>query len=204
MRNSILTIIFLFTLTVAQAKEITAHIIFENRTAKQLTAGKFYIKELEKTLDITSTETFTVTLPEKGKYSFGFRADEFEAYTMYPARITENNNIITIRLEAKYSKIVPKIEMLTPVITHLTNEQLDALVTRGEVNFIFHCLYKLNLDFTAFRATYGVGYTAKNCVIDPVTLKYTSEHNKRLEEYLTQKYGEGWKQDLPAHPLGIK
>ncbi|GAA4309277.1 hypothetical protein [Nibribacter koreensis] len=204
MKNCILTIFFLFTLTVSQAKEITANVVFENRTGKQLTAGKFYIKELGKTLDITSGADFTVTLPEKGKYSFAFKSDEFEAYTVYPARITENKNTITIRLMAKHTEDVMKIDILTPRINGLNNEQLETLMAQGQLNFIFHCIYKLNLDFTAFQVTYGIGYASKNCIIDPLTLKQTAEHNRRLEQYLNEKYGEGWKQDLPAYPLGIK
>ncbi|QHL88119.1 hypothetical protein GU926_12025 [Nibribacter ruber] len=204
MKNCILTVLFLFTLIVAQAKEITAHVIFENRTGKQLTAGKFYIPELEKTLDITSAEGFTVTLPEKGKYSFGFRTDEFEAYTMYPARITENKNIITVRLEEKPAKQDTITISFETEITQLEDAQLESMITKGKVEFIFHSIQQLNLDFGTFQEKYGIGYISKNCIMDPLTLKASTAHNKRLEAFLNQKYGEGWKKDLPLHPFGIE
>lgn len=204
MKKCILTVLFLFTLTIAHAKEITAHVIFENRTGKQLRAGKFYIKELEKTLDITSTEAFTVTLPEKGKYSFGFRSDEFEAYTVYPARITESKNVITVRLEEKPAKRDTITISFETEITTLEDAQLESMIAKGKVEFIFHSIQQLNLDFAAFQEKYGIGYTSKNCIMDPFTLKASTAHNRRLEAYLTQTYGEGWKKDLPLHPFGIE
>jgi hypothetical protein len=204
MKNCILTILFLFTLTIAQAKEITAHIIFKNRTGKRLTAGKFYIKELEKTLDISSTKSFTVTLPEKGKYSFGFRTDEFEAYTMYPARITENKNVITVRLEEKPAKRDTIHFSFDTKITHLEDAPLESKIAEGKINFIFHSIQKLNVDFAAFQEKYGIGYVSKNCIMDSFTLKASTEHNSRIEAYLTQTYGKGWKKDLPLHPFGIQ
>ena len=89
------------TIYPATEKKIIAKVVFENFTEIDFTSGKFFIKELNKIIEIGSEDSFTITLPEKGKYQFGFYSEEFDSYTYYSERIGSKKNIITIRLQNK-------------------------------------------------------------------------------------------------------
>ena len=100
MKNIIITLILSLTFIAAKAsaKEIIAEVIIENLTDKEFTSGELTIIDLNKTIKVTKAENFTIRLPEKGKYKFGFTTDDFMIFVYYPARINKRKNTITVRL----------------------------------------------------------------------------------------------------------
>ena len=208
MKKRILLLLLICTFSLqATEKEITAKIVFENSTNQELSSGKFFITELNKTIEINSENNFTITLPEKGKYQFGFYSENFDSYTYYPARITSNKNIITIRLQEKgkdfnYSskklKNLKEKSELFPKNFEIKKSEEDGM------NFIIHGINPEPIDFINFKEKYGIGLKFKNCVIDPLTYKRTVEHNKYIVEFLTDKFGVEWIKNLPAKPFGVQ
>ena len=183
----------------SEAREIVAQVVFENRTDEQLISGEFFIVELNKTIQINSEEDFKITLPEKGKYRFSFISDKFDVYTYYPAKISEKNNQITIRLQKKgkafnYSK---EKESYNSSMRNVTSKS-------DQLYFIFNGINTTPVNFEKFEEKYGVGMRAENCVVDPVTFKKTIQHNKEIVKYLNEKFGDQWLEDLPTQPFGIK
>tara|TARA_B100000953_G_C18012924_1_gene418545 strand:- start:1169 stop:1795 length:627 start_codon:yes stop_codon:yes gene_type:complete len=191
----------------ATEKEITAKIVFENRTNDKLISGKFFITELNKTIEINSENDFSIKLPEKGKYQFGFYTENFDSYTYYPAKITFNKNVITIRLQEKgkdfnySSKRLKDLEEKSELFPrNFENKKSE----EDGMNFIIHGINPKPIDYSVFKEKFGVGLIYKNCVIDPLTYKRTVEHNKYIVEYLTEKFGEEWISNLPAKPFGVQ
>tara|TARA_Y100000310_G_C20050283_1_gene520242 strand:+ start:208 stop:516 length:309 start_codon:yes stop_codon:yes gene_type:complete len=73
-----------------------------------------------------------------------------------------------------------------------------------QLYFIFNGINNTPIDFENFKEKYGVGMRTENCVVDPLTLKETIQHNKAIVKYLNEKFGDQWIEDLPAQPFGIK
>ena len=210
MKKIILTIICLISISVSTAteKEIVAKIVFENFTENDFSSGKFFITELNKTIKLSSEDSFTITLPESGKYQFGFYSEEFDSYTYYPARITSRKNIITIRLQNKGAdfnsgKNRKAFSRSKNSDAFKFNEAGKKLAEEG-MNFIFNGLNNSPANFSGFKEKYGIGIVTKNCVVDPITFKESIEHNIYLVNYLNQKFGEEWRKDLPAQPFGVR
>ena len=202
--------LFFLTTTISQAteKEIIAKVVFENFTEKDFSSGKFFITELNKTIELSSADSFTIALPEKGKYQFGFYSEEFDSYTYYPARITAKKNVITIRLQNKGAdfnsgKNRNSFSRSNNSEAFKINEEGKKSAEEG-MNFIFNGLNNSPADFSGFKEKYGIGIVTKNCVVDPITFKESIEHNIYLVNYLDQKFGEDWRKDLPAKPFGIR
>jgi len=201
-------LIFIFSLTNTVANSITATVVFENLTDKTSITGVFFITETNQSFQIDSLKNFTIELPDKGKYQFGFYSDQINASTYYPVRITENKNVITIRLEDKkknqHSYTTKKV--LPPTKTYeLSFEQIEKGIENGTINFIIHGLVALSPSaFEAFKNDYGVGFISQNCVLDPTTFNKTMNNNKSIAKYLTSKYGNVWKSKLPTQPFGMK
>ena len=192
----------------ATENEIVVKVVFENYTDKDFSSGKFFITELNQIIELNSEESFKITLPEKGKYQFGFYSEEFDSYTYYPARITSGKNVITIRLQNKGAdfnsgKKVRKLS--SPKNSEEFKINLEGKMLEEEgMNFIFNGLNNSPANFDEFREKYGIGIVTKNCVVDPFTFKESIEHNIYLVNYLNQKFGEDWRKDLPAKPFGIQ
>lgn len=208
MKNTFL-LLFLLTSMISQAtdKEIIATVVFENMTDQDLSSGKFFVPALNKIVEINSENSFSIVLPERGKYQFAFYSEDFESYTYYPARITSRKNTITIRLENKEeeeTKTATFSELPSSELTNLTFTEIEERVEAGEINFIFHSISDTPIDFTDFQEKYGVGMVTKNDVVDPLGYKHAVEHNQIIAEYLRSKYGESWLKDLPSKPFGIK
>ncbi|MFC6860348.1 FEKKY domain-containing protein [Zunongwangia atlantica] len=195
MKKSLILFVFLMSIAVeARTKEIIAEVVFENTTDAPITSGTFFITELDKEIEITSAESFSITLPEKGKYQFGFYSEDFTSYTYYPAKITSKKNIITIRLEQK-----PATETALNYRNLANPEDLGV-----GMNFIFNGINQKPVDFSEFSEKYVVGAVSKNCTVDPVLMKRVTAHNQKVANYLTKNFGEQWKEDLPATPFGLK
>ena len=195
MKKLFFIIVLLFAINLkAESKEVIAEVIFENKTDLPISSGTFFITELDKEIKITSAESFKITLPEKGKYQFGFYSEDFTSYTYYPARITSKKNIITIRLEQK-----PTTETALNYRNLANPEDLGV-----GMNFIYNGLNNNPIDFSKFTEAYGVGMVTKNCVVDPITMKRVTAHNQKVVEYLIKNFGEEWRDNLPATPFGLK
>ena len=72
------------------------------------------------------------------------------------------------------------------------------------MNFVYNGINNKPIDFTRFTEEYGVGMISKNCVVDPLMMKYVTAHNQKVAAYLTAKFGVTWKDDLPATPFGLQ
>ena len=193
MKKILLALFFLCSIAVeAETKEIIAEVVFENATDVTFSSGTFFITELEEEIEITSLENFKITLPKKGKYQFGFYAEEFVSYILYPSKITSRKNIIRIRLESKI-----KSNAVSGFTIYTNNPDIG-------MNFVYNGINNKPIDFTRFTEEYGVGMISKNCVVDPLMMKYVTAHNQKVAAYLTAKFGVTWKDDLPATPFGLQ
>jgi hypothetical protein len=206
MRKIILTFAIAFITSITFATEIVATVVFENLTNKVFTSGEFTIIDLNKKTKINKDESFKITLPEKGKYTFSFVSEDFTAYTFYPVRINNRRNIITVRLiekaEFKSSGIYSFPMNLE---TNLTDEQIEKRISDGTLNFIMHGIEgSIPKEYVAFREKYGIGLIKENCVIDPLSFKKTNENNQMIFDYLNRKYGTEWLTELKEKPFGIK
>ena len=206
MRNSILILFLLVTVSL-QAKEITAKIVFENRTNQGLTTGKFFISELNKIIEVNSENGFEISLPEKGKYQFSFYTEEFDSYTYYPAKITSSKNVITIRLQEKgrdfdySSKRLKYLEERSELFPK--NFEVKKSEEYG-MNFIIHSVSPKPINSQDFQEKFGIGIKFQNCLVDPLSYKKAVEHNKYIVEFLNEKFGNVWKKDLPTKPFGVQ
>ena len=168
----------------------------------------FYILETQQTIQINSLETFTIELPSKGKYQFEFYSDQVNALTYYPTKITTRKNTVTIRLRTKTKTIkAPTTGRSFPLIdiSDFSEEQLEEGINNGSINFIFHGLITLSPEaIKPFKEAFGVGFISENCVVDPVSFRIAMSTNKKIENYLNLKFGEVWKEQLPAQPFGLQ
>ncbi|PID67772.1 MAG: hypothetical protein CR968_05025 [Flavobacteriia bacterium] len=206
MRQILLTLSLTLFTSLIFAKEIEATVVFENLTDKALTSGLFTIVELNQTIEVNTAESFTITLPEKGKYQFSFVSDDFNAYTVYPERINRRKNTITIRLMDK-TKLKKGNDKVLPVDTdkNLTNEQIEQRIAEGTLNFIIHGIdHSIPEAYVRFKEAYGIGVVKKNCMIDPLSYKKAIKNNQMIADYLNKKYGTAWLSALQIKPLGIK
>ena len=208
-KRIIITLILALTFTVSNAaeKEIIAEVIFENLTAKECIFGEFYIFETNKNIEINSTESFRITLPNKGKYQFRFVTDDFTAFIFYPSKITKRKNTITIRLveksELNFNNGIFSFPM--NLDTNLTDEQIEQRIIDGNLNFIIHGIdNSIPIEYVEFKEKYGIGLIKENCVIDPLSFKRATENNQMISDYLNKKYGKDWLKKLESKPFGIK
>ena len=121
-----------------------------------------------------------------------FYAEEFVSYILYPSKITSRKNIIRIRLESKI-----KSNAVSGFTIYTNNPDIG-------MNFVYNGINNKPIDFTRFTEEYGVGMISKNCVVDPLMMKYVTAHNQKVAAYLTAKFGVTWKDDLPATPFGLQ
>lgn len=61
----------------------------------------------------------------------------------------------------------------------------------------------MSRNHESFMEKYGIQVVYQNCVISPFLSKLAQENNKAVARYLTEKYGEIWKEDLGFLPYGI-
>jgi hypothetical protein len=207
MIKTFLTLIVALLTTTVFANEIEATVVFENMTNKELTSGQFINISTNHKIDVNNTESFKITLPEKGKYIFTFTSGDFNVYTIYPAKMSSNKNIITVRLTNKLdvnstinvSSSSKKLDLKT------TNDEIENLISKGSVNFILHGIDNtVPEDYLAFKDKYGIGVRKENCAINPISYKHATMNNKVISQYLTSKYGTEWLNELQVKPFGIK
>ena len=207
MKHFIYIIIAILSCSSAYSYQITATIVFENLTEKTSISGMFIIPETNQKFEIKSLDKFTIELPKPAKYEFQFQTEEGNALICYPARITNLNNIITIRLENKAQDgyIGSNVNPVTITeISEYNTQQMEDGVAYGTINFIVHGLLAPDPEkIKAFKKSYGVGYRSENCVVDPISFKVAMSNNKKIEAYLTSKFGDDWKIKLPAQPFGL-
>ncbi len=180
MRKILLTLILSLFTSLIFAKEIEATVVFENLTDKTLTSGVFTIVELNQTIEVNKAESFTITLPERGKYQFSFVSDDFTAYTVYPERINRRKNTITIRLMDK-TKLKKGSNKVLPIDVDkdLTDEQIEQRIAEGTLNFIIHGIDRsIPEAYVRFKEEYGIGLVKENCMIDPLSYKKQSKTTK--------------------------
>jgi hypothetical protein len=206
MRKIILTLTISFFTLMTFATEIVATVVFENLTEKELKSGEFTIIDLNKKIEISKTESFKITLPEKGKYQFSFVSDDFTAYTFYPTRINKRKNTITVRLMEKTDfKSGGIYSFPMDLETDLTDEQIEQRIENGTLNFIMHGIdSSIPKEYVDFKEKYGIGLIKENCAIDPMSFKKATENNQMIFDFLNKKYGTDWLHELKAKPFGIK
>lgn len=206
MRKIILTLTLALLTSMAFATEIVATVVFENLTDRELKSGEFTIIDLNKKIEISTTENFKITLPEKGKYQFSFVSDDFTAYTFYPTRINKRKNTITVRLMEKSEFNNGGIYSFPMNLeTALTDEQIELRIENGTLNFIMHGIdNSIPKEYIDFKEKYGIGLIKENCVIDPLSFKKATENNQMIFDFLNKKYGTEWQAELKTKPFGIK
>ncbi|PZD77298.1 hypothetical protein [Mesonia sp. K7] len=159
------------------AQQITAKVFIENCSPEGFTEGKLWIKELDTIFVIHKSES-KIQLPKEGSYHFRFSVANFYTVLKYPDVFTEEDNQIHIQLHKK--------------------QKFDNLLLNNQPTFILHGFdSSIPKEFVDFQEKYGVGVIKKSCPVDPSTLA----NNKAVAKYLTETYGETWKNDLPFKPM---
>ncbi|WP_196889472.1 hypothetical protein [Aureivirga sp. CE67] len=209
MKKTFLTLILILTFTVSKAneKEIIADVVFVNLTGMEFTSGEFRIANLNENIEVTKAENFKITLPEKGKYEFNFKSDDFLAYIFYPKRINKNRKTITIRLIQKNeNKSDFAFSFANNLVTDLSNKQIEERISNGTLNFIMdENPSSKSREYLQFEEKYGVGLMKKKInFVDPITVRIIKKHNKMIFDYLNKKYGVKWSEDLKTKPFGIE
>ncbi|MEO8774025.1 MAG: hypothetical protein ABI263_04445 [Gelidibacter sp.] len=207
MKTFIHILIFVLSFSSAFSNPIMATIIFENNTDKTSISGVLYITETNQSFTVNSLNKFTVELPKKGLYHFEFYSEDVQSPKASPMIITERKNTIKIRLENKGEDISSKQEKHFPLkdISDFSPDQLQEAIVLGRINFIVHGLIPPpHVAVKIFKSKYGVGFTSENCVVDPISFKIAMNTNKRIEAYLTSKYGSDWENEIPAQPFGLQ
>lgn len=191
----------------AFSNPIKATIVFENLTEKTSISGMLYITETNQTFHINSLDKFVIELPKKGKYQFRFYSEDVKTFIYYPARITEIINTVTIRLENKTDDLA--LDTLpnpfpTKNISNFSMQEIEEAIATETINFIVHGLISPNPEAVkVFKSEYSVGFISENCVVDPISFKIAMDNNKKIDAYLTSKFGHDWKNKLPAQPFGL-
>ena len=201
-----LTLTLILLTSLSFATEIVATVVFENLTDRELVSGEFTILDLNQKIEIQNAESFTVTLPKKGKYQFSFVSKDFAAYTFYPIRINKRKNKITIRLMKKNEFDRSGI-LSFPIYleSDLTYEQIEQRIEEGSLNFIVHGLdHSIPQEYVEFKRKYGVGLIKQNCLLDPFSFKKATDNNQMIFDFLNKKYGTEWQEELKSKPFGIK
>ena len=192
----------------ALSNQIKATVVFDNFNQKTTISGVFYNTETSQAYKINSLDSFTVELPEEGKHYCSFGSDEAKVTTYYPVRIRKRKNTITMRLEDEKGAILlnqPELNFHLKDISNYMTEQVDKAIRLGTINFIIHGLMPSELQAVElFKTTYGIGFISENCVINPLAFKMTLHINKRIQDYLTSKYGNEWTKEIPATPFGLQ
>lgn len=208
MKAIICLLVLTTSITSVFSRPITALITFENNTDNTSISGVFYITETNQSIQVNSLDSFTIQLPKYGKYHFRFYSEDVHAFTSYPVKITERKNVITIRLENKTKEVASApTERRFPMqdISNISTEHLEEGIALGSINFIAHGLVAIDPEAAKiFKSAYGVGFISENCVVDPISFKTAMQTNKRIEAYLISKFGEDWKNKLPATPFGLQ
>ena len=83
----------------------------------------------------------------------------------------------------------------------VTAGNIENLIKSGEAKFISFGI--ADQDFQKFKEKYGIDLKTEGCVIDSFSSKRAKQNNTLLAKYLTKKYGETWKKDLPFTPFGL-
>lgn len=199
---------FFATINSTFSTPITALIVFENNTDQTNISCQFYIAETNQRIPFNSLDSFTSELPKNGTYHFRFYADDIDASTIYPVRLTGRKHTVIIRLENKTEAVVSN-----PTAKHFpmkgicnySKEQLEQSIKLCTINFIIHGLVAINPETVdILKTAYGVGFTSENCVVNPMWFKIAMQTNKKIEAYLISLFGKDWKNKLPATPFGLQ
>ena len=209
MKLLLLSAVLLFTLTTSSAsnKEITAEVVFENLSGTPFDKGLFIISDTNTNVLVTSTDSFNIKLPKKGKYNFSFSSANFTSYISYPEKITKKKNVICIRLVTKNKAFKNKVSLKKILTKHdkLSDQEIADQINSGHVNFIIHGITNnIPEDYIQFKKEYNIGFIIENCAIDPLAFGAAIENNKIISEFLRRNYGETWIKTLKNKPLGIK
>ncbi|MEM6297195.1 MAG: hypothetical protein AAF740_00735 [Bacteroidota bacterium] len=119
---------FLLVLSVsAQAKDISVSIFFKNYTNTQ--PQRLHILELGKSFEIPDTTCFTVSVPQKGTYTFMVETDEKVDNLMLTKEISRKKDLV--RFELKYKR-----KFLVSALFYLSHkEEIIAFSKKYEVGF---------------------------------------------------------------------
>ncbi|PKG50944.1 hypothetical protein [Olleya sp. 1-3] len=209
MKHLLLSTILLFTITTSSAsnKEIVAEVVFENLSDTPFDTGQFIISETNTKVLVTSTDSFNITLPKKGKYNFSFSTYNFISSISYPKKITKNKHVIYIRLIAKNNAFQNKYSLQKNLTNQdkLSDEDIADLIKSGSVNFIANAITNnISEEYIQFKKEYNIGFIIENCAIHPLAFGVAVENNKIISAFLSRIYGENWKNTLKNKPLGVK
>lgn len=189
--------------TVAAASPITTYISFQNNSVQKSISGVLYIDEIDQAYTITSLEQLKIELPQLGDYNFRFTAPGIESFNLNTT-ITETENEVVIVLEKTNKITLTAPSRRRANITQWSNEEMEDAIQNGGLAFVVHGIIAPNAEqIEAFETLYGITFISENCSIDPLSFKSSTNHNRHIAAYLTFKYGNDWKDQLPATPFGV-
>ena len=180
--------IFLLSFTIS--RKIPVKIKFQNLENLNFTEGKLLIKELNKEININKISDFEIHL-KPGKYHFKF-ISETKNIIIYPKKIDAKNNEVQIIFSEKKT---------LETSMYVDENNFSEMLKSGNAKFIQFGLISGNAN--TFKEKYGIGVQYENCVITPFLQEKATVNNQILAKYLTEKFGETWKNDLEFLPLGL-
>lgn len=201
-KRIVIAVTLLLTLTTTYAKEFTARVTISNETDIPFSKGTLYIDALHYKHEFTTTGEFMLTIPDNGKYVIRFESENFICTTLYPVRLNKRNAQIQVKLTETLN-IANQIPLNTTLIhKRLTiAEQIEA---GQSVNFVINGITPIPPQtYALFKEKYGIGIVTENCAVDPISFRNAKLHNQAIANYLTEKFGTEWKEDLPISILGI-
>lgn len=89
------------------------------------------------------------------------------------------------------------------IITQNTGEKVQKDIRKKSHSFYFTQFGIMSKNHTDFKNKYCVDVLYENCVISPLQSEKAKKNNREVAKYLTEKYGESWKNDLGFVPYGL-
>jgi hypothetical protein len=206
MKNKVLIFFTLFSyfnffaIEVKNDNQIKLKVVFENNTFRNFKYGELEIIELNKVIEINSTDEILITLPKKGKYHFTFKTPNFKVNIEPFLKISTKNKTLKIILNDKSLYHVDKLLLAEQI----DNENLESKIELGEINFGVNAITNnSNANYKSFEKKYGIGFVVENCVVNNIMYNKFRINNKIIIKYLNEKYGKKvWIEDLPLILLG--
>ena len=106
-----------------------------------------------------------------------------------------------ISLSAQKTKVkVDGKEIENHPIVLVTTENLEHTLANKQAAFIINAIHN-GFDTKPFEKKYGVRIKIENCVVMPNIQE--KANNQILAKYLTEKFGEIWKKEIPVLPMNL-
>lgn len=181
----------------SQTDSIQIQFEIENQSSKPFTSGVLNIQETGYKKTIKSTHSFSILLPQKGKYSFTFETPGFFAVIDQPRKIRKNNKTIEIKLYEKTEKKI-YLNSSTP------HTFIENLFQKNVLTLYYPSITaQLSNEQLKFSQTYNIQFQTISCTINGLELTKIQNHNKRITRFLKHKFKLPLEHSFPLNIFGV-